>query len=258
MDKKLKTVIIFYGLVFIIIYGLTFLLFFFEYLSLLIELFISFALALTIFLLIFIIIRYLLDGWNLELLGWKKKNFSKSLLWASASLLPSNLALSIACYVLGTDTVLTWVHTGIQPPYPAWLPLFGIFYWFLSGIISFSFWQAFPYECLKEYPKKYSIPIISILFILLYNQPLMTRAFYLTDIIWLGIIFVLIYHRFQNSLSLVMSYVFLFEGPVVWCFGIIFGELIFFIILNIRAIWCIAAVLILIFKYHKKGQQKNY
>jgi len=255
MDRKLKAVIIVYILVFIIIYGTTLISFSLEYLSLLSHLFISISIVFSLFLLIYIISRYFLEVWSPKQVGWTTKNFSKSFLWASAPLLPFTLSLLIASYIFGTGTVMMWLDIGIEPPYPLWIPLFGIVYWLLGGIIAFSFWQAFSYECLEKYPKKYVIPVISVLFILLYNQPLITGDFNPIDIIWLGIIFLLIYYKFQNSLSLVVSYVFLFEGPVIWCFGVIFGDLVVLIILYIKTIWCIVAVLILIFQYLKNAQK---
>jgi hypothetical protein len=256
MDKKLKAVIVFYVVVFGSIYGHLFLQFFFEEISLLGRLFITGVLFIVFLLVIYLISSYLLGGWKPKQIGWSKEGFSESILWASALLLPLTFTALVVCYIMGIDNVKMWWDLGIEDP-PLWIPLYGVLIWLIGGLMYFSLWQAFPIETLKEYPKKYILSMVSILFILLYNYPLVTSAFRPTDIIWLGIIFVAIYYKFRNSLALVLCYVFLFEGPVVWCFGVIFGDFFFLILLYIRALCSIAAIMFLIVKHYQKKNDEE-
>jgi hypothetical protein len=190
-----------------------------------------------------------LDTWNPNQVGWTKENFFESFLWASMLLLPLTIAGLVIGYVLGLETLINWWSINIQQPFPLWLPLYGIIFWILNGIIVFSFWVGYPQYLLKEDNKKYHLFIVSILFVFLYTKPILTGALKIVDIIWLGVIFIYLYHRYENSLSLILAYVLLFEGPVLWCFAIILGKIFLLILLYIRVIWCLIAAAILLIKY---------
>ncbi|KXB01968.1 hypothetical protein AKJ43_02775 [candidate division MSBL1 archaeon SCGC-AAA261D19] len=204
-----------------------------------------------LFLSVILVSKLFLGEWKPRRIGWVKENFSMSFLWVSAVCLPLTLSSLVRVHVAGVSTVIESYHgaPGASAPYSLWLPLFAIVLWALFGATSFSFLQAFPYESLREYPKKYVLPSIALLFILLYNAPLVTGEFNVCDILWLGIIFLLLYHKFRNSLSLILAYVTLFEFPVLWCFGAAWGEAAFFTVLYARVAWSgIAALTLVLFK----------
>ncbi|KXA93998.1 hypothetical protein AKJ66_00085 [candidate division MSBL1 archaeon SCGC-AAA259E22] len=206
-----------------------------------------------LFLSVIVVSKLFIGEWKTRRIGWVKENFSMSFLWISALCFPVTLGNLVRAHVVGASTVIESFGIGISAPYSFWLPLFAITFWSFSGATSFSFLQAFPYESLREYPKKYILPSIALLFILQYNAPLVTGEFNPGDILWLGTIFLLIYHRFRNSLSLILAYVTLYEFPVLWCFGAAWGEAAFFTVLYARVAWSgIAASTLALFKLKGK------
>lgn len=232
-SNSIKAVITFYVCAFAFKYGINFFLSFSK-LSLLERLLWEVMACPILFLLVVLTAKLFIGKWDLKMVGWRKGNFSGSFLWVSALLLPTTIGNLLAAHVVGISAVMKGGNIGLNSPYPFWLFLFGLVFWSLSGVISFPLWQAFPYECLRDYSKKYVLPAIALPFILSYNAPLLTGAFKLGDILWLGIVFPLLYHKFRNSLSLTLAYVILFESPVLWCFGAVLGATVFLIGLYAR------------------------
>lgn len=252
-DKWVKATIAFYALVYLFMYGSVLVLPEFNTLSLLDRLVLS-GITFSFLFLVNFFIQTSSGGWIPKRIGWAKKNFLESFLWASVLLSPLAFSTLVMTYTSGMEMAMKRWNIGISPPYPSWLPLFGLAFWSLSGMIFFSFCQAFPYECLQKYPKRYVLPVVALLFILLYNAPLVTGEFRPDDILWLGVIFLLMYHKFRNSLSLILAYVVLFEGPVLWCFKAGWGSKVFIGLLYVRTVWCMVAALVLVLRGLKEAR----
>ena len=94
------------------------------------------------------------------------------------------------------------------------LPLAALAVWGLSGFVSFSLLQAFPYEIMSGERKLLPLLIVSLGFIGLYNLPLATGEWKLDDIIVLGILYPAAYAITRSSIGLIINYVALFELPL--------------------------------------------
>ena len=124
----------------------------------------------------------------------------------------------------------------------------GIAYWSVNGVVSFSFLQAFPFETLRSYPRKYVVPGVALLFVLWSGHRYWGGTFRPDDILLLGAVSLLVYRYFRNSLSLVLAYVALFEPPILWCFGVAWNHSVFLAVIYARIVWCGLAVFVLIYR----------
>jgi hypothetical protein len=172
-------------------------------------------------------------------LGFRKEGFLESLVLSSAFYALYMLLLAIIAYfVLRMDPFDQFLSSAFMCSVPLWfsrvdplfLPVAAILFWLILGIVSLAFLQSFPINALSRASKKITIPLISILFIMLYNMPLLTWEWKLDDIIFLGILFPLILYKYGNSLGLVLSYTFLYEMPVRVAFLRGWGENAFWIL----------------------------
>jgi hypothetical protein len=214
------------------------------------------AITSLMFLAVYSISKHFVGGWNLGMAGFKKENFVKSFLLASATLTPIQIFIIIGANLIGINSFRSRMAVPwLTPPYNPWLPLFAIVLWSLYGLFSFSILQAFPYETLKNH--KYMLLVISALWIGLYNTPLLTGEFSPDDILFLGIIFLLVYHRTRNALGLIPVYVLLYEGPILWIIGVAWGEEALLVTLYARMIWCIISALILVWYGLKKREYRS-
>jgi hypothetical protein len=238
-------VCIFYVVAYITLYAANYLtIAHYVYLSVLNELLISAVAASVLFLVVYFISKRFFGRWNLGMIGFKKENFVKSLLLASAVLAPIEIFLVVAANLVGVNSLSTsWAISWLSPPYQLWLPFYAIAVWSLYGLISFSILQAFPHSLLKNY--KYALIAISVLWIGLYNFPLLTGQLLPDDILFLGILFLVVYHYTKNVLGMVIVYVLAYEGPVLWTIGAAWGSGTLIITLYARTIWCSASAIIL-------------
>lgn len=195
------------------------------YLNFLQRILVNAAITSLMFLAVYSISKHFVGSWNLGMVGLKGENFVKSFLLASAALTPLQIFIIIGANLIGINSFRSRMAVSwLTPPYDLWLPLFAIVLWSLYGLFSFSILQAFPYEILKNHKKKYALLAISALWIGLYNAPLLTVEFIPEDILFLGIIFLVVYHRTRNALGLIPVYVLLYEGPILWIIRVAWGE----------------------------------
>jgi hypothetical protein len=252
--RSLNVACMFYILIYIITYIPNYVVITqYFYLDFLQRILISAAITSLMFLLIYFVSKYFVGNWNLGLVGLKRENFVRSFLLASAALTPIQIFIIVGANLIGINffrnyMALPW----LTPPYDPWLPLLAAVLWSSYGLFSFSILQAFPYEILKNHREKYALPAISALWIGLYNTPMLTREFLPDDILFLGVIFLIIYHRTRNALGLVPVYVLLYEGPILWIIGVSWGEGALLVTLYARLICCIISALILMWHRLKK------
>jgi len=252
MEKTVKVVIIFYITTYVLIYGLNFLV---SSSLLSIEpgpvflVLVNSSIILFYFVLIFFLSKLFLYKPVQVVLGLRREGTFRSLLWSGAIGTPIVVLLLFGVFVIGPEEVLKFAKPGWvnSQPYPVWLPLAALIFWSLSGIASFSLFQAFPYECLSEKPKKYVLPAIMVLWACLYNVPFLTGKWDPVDILFFGVIFTLIYHRTRNAVGLILNYVLVFEAPVLWTFWAAWGLIAFWIFLYIRVTWCFTCLVVLMY-----------
>jgi hypothetical protein len=243
---SLTAVCIFYVLAYIIVYFANFLVLAeYVYLNLFQRLMVNAALTSLLFLGVYFISKQFVGFWDLRMIGFKRENFVKSLLLASAVLTPIQIFIVVEANLVGVNSFTTRMAIPwLSPPYQPWLPMYTIVLWLLSGLISFSIFQAFPHSLLKNY--RYSIIAIAVLWVGLYNAPLLTGQFLVEDILLLGILFLVVYHYTKNALGLIIIYVLAYEGPILWTIGVAWGTGALLLTLYARMIWCTMSALMLI------------
>jgi len=225
--KRIKSVILYYLLTFLTYYIAR------HFMLQLTQVFVSlYVLLIHLFILIgMLLITYVTskssylsyEKYSSSIIGVKKDGLGKSFLWANAFLTPIPLLWLVGTQVVGTDIMLiaakpSWANL----PISFWTFAFAILFWSSGGIIFFCFWQAFPYEALQSFPKKYVIPLIAILWAGLYNAPLLTGKLDPGDVIFLGFLFTVVYHKSRNSIGSLLAYL-LNENPLWWIIAATFG-----------------------------------
>jgi len=200
-----------------------------------------------------------------HVLGIKKEGLFGSLIFSGAILGFLSLVTLIALKLIGgihsTDEflkiIITKVSTYSGTPWfnyanPTMLPFVALVVWTISGVLFFALMIAYPYEIINN--PRY-LPIISLLFVFLYNNPLITGEWKPDDIIVLGILFPLIYHLTRNSIGLILSYVFLFEFPILVAFLKGWGITAFLILFVGRILWEIFCMIVVMIRFVKFKSQ---
>lgn len=246
--KKIFSIIIFYLLVYLIIYIVNPLLFsHLEILYIPLRLLINHILILVgIFLIAHAVLRLNNENRILLTLGIRKHNLGNSFLWATALSTPISLFWIIGTWVSGVSKMLTIAKPSwINPPISSIVLLYSVSFWILSGVMVVMFWESFPYEFMRDFPKKFVIPLIIALWAGLYNTPLITGKFDPFDIIFFGFLFVMVYHKTRNSVGILMAYL-LNENPLWWVITAAFGpntERVFVVFLIFRLLVCLLSIL---------------
>ncbi len=183
----------------------------------------------------------------LRLLGFRKEGMLRSFLWANAFLLPLMVILIRIVLVSGPESLLANAPvTFPSSPIPPWYPFFASTAWILGGLTAFPFLQAYPYEEMAGLPKRFVVPLVAILWVGLYNAPLVTGAVIWDDIVFFGFLFTTAYHKSRNSIGLVAAYV-LAELPVWVLFAGTWGVAVFTDGLIVRTLIGILSVGVLAF-----------
>ncbi len=200
-------------------------------------------------LIVYIVLKLNNKSYTVSTFGIRKRNLGNSFLWAAAFSAPIPLFWLIGIKVAGINVMLiaakpSWANTPIS------LQLFtsAILLWILAGIIAFIFWEAFPYEFMKDFSKKLSIPLIAALWAGLYNTPLLTRKFDPFDVIFFGFLFTLVYHKTRNSIGILIAYL-LNESSLWWIISAVFGsniKMAFTVSLTVRMLICSISVFLVI------------
>ena len=174
----------------------------------------------------YMLYRRLGNGSFRRYLGFTSSSFLESLIFSSASITLPAIVLGIIAYVFyGVDLFERLFEATsnydryLAPPWfdyvpKTFLPLVALLVWLFAGVVWFALVQAFPIQYLSRSLGIAAIPVASVMFILLYNAPLLTGEWKLDDIIFLGVVYPTILYRYRNSLGLIVSYVALYEIPV--------------------------------------------
>ena len=193
----------------------------------------------------------------LRLLGFRKEGILRSFLWANAFLLPLLVTLLGIVSISGPESFLA--NAGVTlpaAPIPQWYPFFASTAWIFGGLTVFPFLQAYPYEKMAGLPKRYVVPLIAILWVGLYNAPLVTGAVIWDDIVFFGFLFTTAYHKSRNSIGLVAAYV-LAELPVWAIFAGTWGVAVFTDGLMVRTLIGILSVGVLASWYLRERRTRS-
>lgn len=217
-------------------------------------------LYITSYIIIFLLIAYIVhgrlcSGCFKQYLGFTGGNLLKSIVLSSASVFIPAAILGAAAYSLyGVNPFERLLEATIyynRHYAPPWfdnvprelLPLVALLVWLLAGVGWFAFVQSFPLLHLHRSLGVASIPIVSILFILLYNLPLITGDWDLGDIATLGVAYPIILYKYRNSLGLIVSYIILYEMPVRAAFLKGWGLSTLKVIIYLQAAWGAASTI---------------
>ena len=127
---------------------------------------------------------------------------------------------------------------------PSLLPIYAILLWMGWGLLFFHVILAKAYELSGAR----TLPAISLTLVLLYNFPLLTGEWHLDDVLFLGVIFPIIYHFTRSSAGLVISYVLLYERPVLMAFLEGWGYSAFVAVLSVRVAWELICLIYLLLR----------
>lgn len=215
--EKIASIALFYSLAYLIAYILN--PFLFSHLEIpytLPSLLLSHTLTLAgMLLIVYVALKLINKNFTLSTLGIRKHNFVNSFLWAAALSTPIPLLWLIGTQVVGFDMLIAAKPSWANPPVSQQVLISAILLWILAGIVAFVFWEAFPYEFMKDFPRRLVIPLIAVLWVGLYNTPLLTGKFDPFDVIFFGFLFTLVYHKARNSMGILMAYL-LNENPLWW------------------------------------------
>lgn len=193
-----------------------------------------------------------------EMFGLRREGILESLMLAGAIYFIV-VCLPAIIFILmsganAKELITKWVESAEKPrwfyEFPRELvPLIALLVWSISGIGIFVFLQAFLYECLRFKPKKYVLPLVMATTCLIYNAPLVSGAWKPDDILVLGVLYPLVYHKTRNSVGLILTYVLIFEAPVLWAFWFGWGWTVFWYFIYCRFIWSLCCLLVLLSRY---------
>ncbi len=120
------------------------------------------------------------------LLGFRREGFWRSLIYTGA-LLGIGITLALFYHQFSINEIVrTAIEHAKAGRWPTWidytnpvlLPVYALIIWSISGVLFFALLVAYPYEILGA---KY-LPLISLMFVLIYNLPLITGEWILDDI----------------------------------------------------------------------------
>src|SRR5579875_444204 len=215
-------------------------------------------LSASIFLLLIFSVVFLLNrdshlGPVLASIGFRRKGILRSFVWANAFLLPIMVNLLGMLLVAGPGSILAISQVPLPcPAVPFWYPLFALFTVLVAGIAFFPILQAFPYESLVDFPKKYTITLIAAVSATNYNVAFLTGTLRWDDILFFGLLFTIAYHETRNSIGLVVAYA-LAESWVWYVVAATWGTTVFVGAILARTALSAISVGVLIFWHYKSG-----
>ncbi|USG99212.1 hypothetical protein K1720_06600 [Thermococcus argininiproducens] len=241
----------FYLLVYLIVYGSTLIIKYYLKTSyILLDLAATIGIIFTGIFLVTILILKLNDEKLLpSIFGIRRDNLRNSFLLATALSTPIPLFWLIGIQIVGIDTLLvaakpSWVNF----PISLGILIFAVLFWGLVGTVAFAFWQAFPYELVRDISPRFAVLWIAILWSGLYNTPLLTGKLDPVDILFFGFLFTWVYHKTRNSVGIVLAYL-LNENPLWWVIAAVFGAnsgIAFVVLLIFRLLVCLVSTGLLI------------
>jgi hypothetical protein len=182
-------------------------------------------------------------GWYLKSIGFRKKGLIESLLLASALSIFGPVA---QLYTISTSGLNSLIQGLLGYPGSLYLILHSLpdslLFFSMVGVLAFGFFQAFPYSLLNSVEDHLIIPLLVILWAVLYGAAniVMGTPLSLGDIGLFGVIFLLIYRHTGNSLGPILAYVLLAEEPA-WVALAIMSPATYIISLYFKIMWSLVA-----------------
>lgn len=180
--------------------------------------------------------------------GFRREGILRSFVWANAFLFPIMIILLGMLVVSGPNSLLSISEIPLPSQVPGWYPLFAYMPLLLGGFAFFPLLQAFPYESLKDVPKRYVIPLVAVISASIYNDAFLTGVLRWDDIIFFGFLFTVAYHESRNSIGLALAYA-LAESGVWYVVALTWGVTVFEAALLARVALSATSVAVLVFWY---------
>lgn len=183
--------------------------------------------------------------WSAGLLGLRKEGLMQSFLLASVVSIIGPLS---QLYTIGTSGMNSLVQSLLGPPSSLnqilhSLPA-SLFFFLILGVLAFGFFQALPCAFLDRYRIRWVIPVIVVMWAVLYGAADivgMGAPPNLGDIGLLGVIFLLVYMRTKNSVGPIIAYVLLAEEPA-WVALALLNSGTYVISLYMKISWSLIAL----------------
>ncbi len=200
----------------------------------------------------FVLSRKYEGGFSFSLLGLRRKGFLITYLISSAAGLASMLMLLGEMKVEGFGAVASSIMKAGLVYKPLYLAVPYTLAIFVSlGFLAYSIWMAYPLRLIfknKQRNRRLMLIAIVILWIVLFDQTLVTAQIEPVDLIIFDILFVFLFLRFGNAYGLVAGY--LVSGEwVLMAIPASMGQSVFDYVLYIRMAIAIVSLAVLAFFY---------
>ncbi|BES81827.1 hypothetical protein PABY_13940 [Pyrodictium abyssi] len=189
----------------------------------------------------------------MKCLGLSRRGLLESFILASAVwgvFVAAGLAYAVARGLGAGRLYEIYRGNAMTAPGPTWfsdldpriLPVAASLFWMLTGLLCFSLVQAFILESLPRRP--WSPLLAGVLFVAMYNAPLLTGEWKMDDVIVLGMAYPVAYYMARNSIGLIGAYVAVYELPVAAAVLHGWGEGCFRVFVALRAAVASASLLV--------------
>jgi hypothetical protein len=200
------------------------------------------------------IARYASGGWSLGAIGLRREGLVKSFLATSAiSVVSPLLQLSIAQtqgVTAFTSELLT--YPGSVNQILTSLPE-SLLFFLCIGLLAFGFFQAFPYQYLRERGRLLALPLVWVLWVALYGGAHIVRGLVpaIGDVFVLGLFFLIVFAWSGNSVGPILSYVLFAEEPA-WVGLALLNPSAFVFSLYVKILWSFVAMVLFLGRYARR------
>lgn len=224
------------------------------------------GLALTLavllaFLLVSIAVQKYISGksWTFGALGLKKEGFVTSILATSVISVFSPLA---QLWIIQTQGMATLTSSFLGYPGSVGqilrsLPTSLLFFLGI-GVLAFGFFQAFPFQLLKDHRLRWALAPVVLFWAVLYGSAnfVLGEVPSLGDIGLFGVLFLVVFVRTGSSVGPILSYVLFAEEPA-WVGLALLSPDVFVLSLYVKIAWSVVALSLLVWVWANKRAARN-
>jgi hypothetical protein len=206
------------------------------------------------FLVAIAILRWTSGGWSFGALGLRREGLVESFLAASVlSVVSPLLQLSIV-QTQGVATLTSELlsYPGSVNQILMSLPA-SLLFFLCIGVLAFAFFHAFPYQFLKKRGPLLALPLVWVLWVVLYGGAHIVRGLVpaIGDVFVLGLFFLIVFAWSGNSVGPILGYVLFAEEPA-WVGLALLSPDAFVFSLYVKILWSAVALALLAGSYVRK------
>jgi len=200
------------------------------------------------------ILGYTSGGWSFGAFGLRREGLVRSFLATSVlSVVSPLLQLSIA----NTQGVATLTSELLGYPRSVNQILMSLpaslLFFLCIGVLAFAFFQAFPYQFLKKRGRLLALPLVWVLWVVLYGGAHVVMGLFPAtgDVFVLGLFFLIVFAWSGNSVGPILSYVLFAEEPA-WVGLALLSPAAFVLSLYVKILWSAVALALLVRSYLRR------